>query len=198
MKTVIKIWKGSLQNLLNYYEAYRARIDHFFPQLYLFFIFINITCYWLATATAFPEILAGDDWFYYFKIQFPVGILGALFDSLSFFVTLYIVRSALRTTSAISYISHLSIDFVIAMAATAWVLFVFLVSGWLISFTESNPQLLSERAETYERIVVSAVENPSRNVRNIYFGIIMGVSAMIPTGIHLYMSLNAIVRSLRK
>lgn len=150
-------------------------------------------------ATVFPELLEkSGSRFYYFKIQFPVGILGALFDSLSFFVTLFIVRRALSTTSTISYLSHLSIDFFIAVAAAAWVVLVFSVSGWIISFTESNPLLLSQRAKTYEQLVLSAVENPGGNIRNIYFGIVMGLSAMIPTGIHLYMSFNAITRSVQK
>ena len=198
MNPVILIWKSSLQTILNRYETYRGRIRYFFPRLFLFFIFINIACYWLAIATAFPEHLTGKYRFHFFKIQFPVGLLGALFDSLSFFITVFIVRKALRATSTIRYISHLSIDVVIAAAATAWVLFVFSISDWLISFIAPAPQDFSVRTKSYEALVGSAVVDPGDNLKNIYFGIVMGLSTIIPTSIHLYMASTAICRFLRR
>jgi hypothetical protein len=75
--------------------------------------------------TAFPELLIGSSFIYYFKIQFPVGILGALFDSLSFFITILIIRKALESSTTMKYIGHLSIDFIIAVLATFWVVFFF-------------------------------------------------------------------------
>ena len=69
-------------------------------------------------ATAFPELMSGDDLVHYSKVQVPVAILGALFDSLSLYITLLVVRNALRSRSNFSYISHLSIDVLIAIAAT--------------------------------------------------------------------------------
>ena len=62
---------------------------------------------------------------HYIKLQIPVGLLGALFDSLSFFVTIWIIRRALASTKSIEYMFHLSLDFIIAILATLWVLFVF-------------------------------------------------------------------------
>jgi len=44
---------------------------------------------------------------HYFMVQFPAGFLGALFDSLSFFVALLIVRRALRPIKTSEYISRL-------------------------------------------------------------------------------------------
>ncbi|MEE8190419.1 MAG: hypothetical protein V3T79_02355, partial [Candidatus Scalindua sediminis] len=76
---------------------------------------------------------------------------------------------------------------VIALVATCWVLFVFSFSGWIIGLFEANPELLSVRNEAYEQRLVGAVANPSDNVRNIYFGIIMGISASLPTFVHISM-----------
>lgn len=194
---IIAIWKKSLRKLLNVYETYRTTHRHFFPLLFSFFLVINISCYWLGVSTAFPELLMGDNKFYYFKIQFPVGILGASFDSLSFFITVYIVRRALKTTTMFSYIGYLSIDLLIAIVATGWVLFVFWISGWIIGFTEFEPQVLAERTQTYEKLIVEIVKNPGAGLRNIYFGILMGFSTIIPTVIHIYMSLSSIIRHIR-
>ena len=90
MHTTIIAWKNSLRILLDYYEAKRGSFYIFYPTLFLFFVLINITCYWWAMFTAFPDLTRGIAGQHYFKVQFPVGFLGALFDSLSFFVTLYI------------------------------------------------------------------------------------------------------------
>ena len=48
-----------------------------------FFISINILFYWIAMIAAFPELLFGNSSLEYFLLQFPVGILGGFFDSLS-------------------------------------------------------------------------------------------------------------------
>jgi len=106
MHTTIIAWKNSLRILLDYYEAKRGSFYIFYPTLFLFFVLINITCYWWAMFTAFPELTRGIDGNHYFKVQFPVGLLGALFDSLSFFVTLYIIRRALTAEKDLEYVSH--------------------------------------------------------------------------------------------
>ena len=95
MDETFQIWKHSLRELLDYYEHNRGSIKNFFPKLFVFFIVVNVLCYWFAMTTAYPELLKGAKGAYYFKVQFPVGILGALFDSLSFFVTIVIIRRAL-------------------------------------------------------------------------------------------------------
>lgn len=189
MDTVIDIWKDSLRGLLNIYETRRGSLFIFFPLLFIFFVIVNILCYWWAMVTAFPWLL---NW-YYFKIQFPVGILGAMFDSLSFFVTIYIIRRALRTRKALEYVGHLSIDLIIAILATFWVVYVFSISGWIINLFETTPQSLTARNDRYERMLVEAAAAPTDNLRNIYFGLIMGVSAIIPTCVHVYMFVRAVV-----
>ena len=148
--------------------------------------------------TAFPWLTRGSAGAQNFIIQFPVGLLGAVFDSLSFFVTIFIIRRALRSRSSWEYIAHLSLDVVIAILATFWVLFVFSFSGWLISFLEATPQDLAARNEKYEAMLVQAVTRPASNLRNIYFGIIMGVSASIPTCVHVYMFIRSCLRMIAR
>ncbi len=196
MNSIILTWKSSLRDLLTIYETKRGSLITFFSKLFLFFVLLNILCYWWAMFTAFPQYTHGISGAYYFRIQFPVGFLGALFDSFSFFVTIFIIRRALNSRSSSEYITHLSLDLVIAVLATCWVLFVFSFSGWLISFLEAKPQLLSVRNEKYEQMLVEAVASPSDNIRNIYFGLIMGISASLPTFVHISMFVRSSFRVL--
>ncbi len=168
------------------------------PWLFGFFVLVNGLSYWGASLTAFPQTIFynASNAFYYFKIQFPVAILGALFDSFSFFVTMRIIRSAIRSTSAARFVGYLAIDLMIAIVATFWVLFVFSFSSWLIRLTEGS-ELVAElgvRQDVYQERLQSALRNPWGSKRNIYFGIVMGVSAMLPTCFHLYTALKAIFR----
>lgn len=81
---VVSLWKQTLAGLIDVYDRRRGALPSFYARLFLFFVILNIVCYWLALLTAFPEYLHGRQGYHYFKIQFPVGLLGALFDSLSF------------------------------------------------------------------------------------------------------------------
>lgn len=191
MNDIIKTWKGSLEQLLSFYEAKRGRFITFVSMLFLFFVVVNILCYWLAMYTAFPDLTHGSAGRYYFKVQFPVGFLGAIFDSLSFFVTLFIIRRAIRSQSGVEYVAHLSVDVIIAILATLWLLFVFSFSGWLVSLWENTPEFLDARNAKYQQMFTDAVANPTDNLRNIYFGLVMGISATIPTCTHLFMFLRA-------
>ena len=200
---IISYWRKDLQRALLFYESKRFHGDSFFLYLFIFFVLLNIICYWFAMVTAFPSLIFGKTFGYYFKVQFPVGILGALFDSLSFFVTIFIVRRALLTVSTKIYIAHLSIDLVIAVLATFWVILVFIISGWTVSFIETLGQSeeliqtydhetnINKRADKYVSTVNDALKNPSKNIQNIYFGLIMGISAMLPTMIHFMMFLKS-------
>ena len=134
---IVNYWRKDLGKVLLFYEGKRSQGDHFFLYLFLFFISVNIICYWLAMVSAFPSLVFGKTFSYYFKVQLPVGIFGALFDSLSFFITIFIIRKALLTTDTKIYIAHLSIDLAIAILATFWVVFVFIVSGWAVSFIDT-------------------------------------------------------------
>ena len=143
--------------------------------------------------TAYPDEFLKEK-AHYFLVQFPVGFLGALFDSLSFFVTIFIAKKALKSTSTSSYLAHLSVDLIIAIIATWWVLLVFSISGWLVSIVQQTPESLAQRSYVYEQRLMQAVKDPTamQNLKNIYFGTIMGISAMLPTFTHSTMSLYSI------
>lgn len=190
---IITIWKQSLGWLLAYYDAKRGKLRQFFPKLFLFFVILNISCYWWAMLTAYPDEFFQEK-VHYFLVQFPVGFLGALFDSLSFFVTIFIAKKALKTTSAKSYLAHLSVDLIIAIIATWWVLLVFSISGWLVSIVQQTPESFAQRSYVYEQRFVQAIKEPTavESLKNIYFGVIMGISAMLPTFTHSIMSLYSI------
>lgn len=201
VRPVMAIWRNSLRKLLDLYSRKRGSLVSFFPKLFIFFMLLNMGCYWLAIVTAYPQEIAvsGERW-EYMMMQFPVGFLGALFDSLSFFITVWIARRALKTTSLPSYIAHLSIDVLIAIVATFWVLMVFSVSGWLVGLLQHSSESLAQSSAKYEGRLQSAVRDPlgRQNIKNIYFGVMMGFSAMIPTMIHLYLSAQSVFFYLRK
>jgi hypothetical protein len=48
-------------------------------------------------------------------------------------------------------------------------------------------QSLSDRGKLYEGRVTAAIKNPTGDdeMKNIYFGIVMGFSAIIPTAVHI-------------
>jgi hypothetical protein len=200
------LWKKDLSKILNKFQTWRYDTKFYFLKVFIFFVFINDMAYWFAVATAYPEILAGKEYEHYIKVQFPVAFLGALFDSLSLYITILVIRQALLSRSDISYISHLSIDLVIAIAATFWVLFVFSISGWIVSLmpvieenivikeVKAKPESLKARNKVYEQRVTKAIANPTgkEEMRNIYFGIVMGISAMIPTCIHIFYAIFAL------
>ena len=181
MKEIISIWRESLHTILDLYERKRGSIWLFFPFLFVFFILINVACYWWAIYTAFPYYMQTNEASHYVKLQIPVGFFGALFDSLSFFVTIWIIRRALATKKTSEYIFHLSLDLIIAFLATLWVLLVFTFGGWMISIWENSPEQLSERGVKYTNRAVQAIKDPTglENAKNIYFGLIMGVSAAL-------------------
>lgn len=196
MSEILETWRASLAWLLREYESRRGRNITFIPRLFVFFVVLNASCYWLGILGAYPEKLAGDDAMHYVWLQIPVGVLGAVFDTASFFVTVVIVRRALRSRGIVEYVGHLSLDAVIAVLATLWVLLVFSVSGWILSYLEAQPELLSARNAEYESRLAEALRNPRGEWRNIYFGVVMGVSASLPTLVHLGLFARALVRRL--
>lgn len=201
-----EIWRKDLGFILKRFETWRENTKAYFLKIFIFFILINDIAYWFAIATAYPEIfLSETETWYYSKVQIPVAILGALFDSFSLYITLLVVRRALLSRSNFSYISHLSIDMLIAIAATFWVLFVFSISGWIVDFmtpekkikTKTNTEIttnletLEARNKVYTDRAIAAINNPTgkEEMKNIYFGIVMGFSAIIPTCIHILCAL---------
>ena len=119
------------------------------------------------------------------------------FSSASLSLLLYLLFAAPYVPKKnLEYVSHLSLDLVIAMLATFWVLFVFSFAGWLAHLFESVRQDLGGRNEDYGRMLVDALSNPFANKRNIYFGLIMGVSAMLPTCGHILVFLLSFYRTI--
>ena len=165
---IISYWRRDLDRALLFYESKRFQGDSFFLYLFIFFVFLNITCYWFAMVTAFPSLVFGKTFAYYFKVQFPFGILGALL-----------------TVSTKIYIAHLSIDLVIAVLATFWVILVFIISGWTVSFIETLGQSeeliqtydhetnINRRTDKYVSTVNDSLKNSAKNIQNIYFGLIL-------------------------
>ena len=202
----VKAWRKDLGLLLQKFQSWRANTRFYFLKVFIFFVIINDIAFWFAIATAYPEIItSATELLHYKKVQIPVALLGALFDSLSLYITFVVVRHALLSRSNLVYISHLSIDMIIAIVATFWVLFVFSISGWIVSFiptpkdnvvikkdhVKAKPESLKARNKVYEERVTKAIANPTGNeeIRNIYFGIVMGISAMIPTCVHIFYAL---------
>ena len=161
MNGIIATWRDALHQVLDIYERKRGAIQVFFPLLFLFFILLNVACYWWAIYTAFPHYMLTHEASHYLKLQIPVGIFGALFDSLSFFVTIWIIRRALASTKTSEYVFHLSLDLVIAILATLWVLFVFTFGGWIISLWENAPEELAQRGTKYTNKEVHALQDPT-------------------------------------
>jgi hypothetical protein len=189
-------WREDLSLISEKYKSWRLNTKFYFLKIFIFFIFLNDISYWFAIAITYPEILTSEtELLYYTKIQIPVALLGALFDSLSLYITLLVIRRALLSISNLIYISHLSIDLLIAIAATFWVLFVFSISGWIVESTFNktedktavSSQSLEQRNQLYADRAISAFKNPTgrEEMKNIYFGLIMGLSAIIPTCAHI-------------
>lgn len=199
MSRVFLQWREALLGLLAWFERCAAEIPRFYSRLFAIFVGLNMTCYWWALLTAYPEKMLTYEAREIALMSVPVSVLGGLFDFLSLFVTLMIARRAVASTSNAAYVGYLSIDIVIAAAAGAWVLFVFTVSGWLVNLALSLPETLGQREALYKGRFWAALMNPLHpdNLRNIYFGIVMGASAMLPTLIHLYHALRAVTRATR-
>lgn len=199
MSRVFTQWRQSLLQLIARFERRAAETRRFYSRLFAIFIGLNFGCYWWALLTAYPEKMASYEAREIALMSVPVSLLGGLFDFLSLFITLLIARRAIASTSNAAYIGYLSIDVVIALAATAWVLFVFTISGWLVNLALSLPETLGQREALYKGRFWSVLMDPFHpgNLRNIYFGVIMGASAMLPTLVHLCHALRAVARAVR-
>ena len=77
-----------------------------------------------------------------------------------------------------------------------WVVLVFVVSGWAMSYILGSPEQLSDRSSVYQGRLLQALLNPFGNIRNIYFGLIMGISAALPSCIHFLLFVRASFLSL--
>ena len=136
-------WQHELAFALDYYQAYRDRNRCFFCTLLIFFFLVNTFCYWLAIMVSFPELIAEQP-VRMIKIQQPVALLGGLFDSLSFFITVWLIQHAITMKTGFKFIGILSVDLIIAAIATAWVLLVVMFSSWLIGPPQNTESVLNQ------------------------------------------------------
>jgi type III secretory pathway component EscS len=195
--TVFEYWRNSLQHILIRFEDLRDRTRNFYSKIFAVFVVLNLGCYWWALLTAYPGNVFGRKAQEYVLMGFPVALLGAVFDCLSLLVTIYIIKKALHSKNNSSYVFYLSFDLLLAIAASFWVLFVFTISGWVVSLVLAHPESIGSRVWLYEGRVAGAIFNPLSpdNLRNIYFGVVMGASALLPTILHLCLACQSFLRS---
>lgn len=190
-------WRTSLLHFVEWFTERRASTRYFYAKLFLFFISLNFACYWWSLLTTFPNLLSSYKSEEYVLMGFPLAFLGALFDSASLFITLLIARAALRSDRNLKYVALLSVDLIIAALATLWTLLVFVIAGWVVSFVLGRPETMVSRTILYENRLLSAWLDPFNhdNIRHIYFGIIMGASALLPTLAHIYLAGYAFIKA---
>lgn len=146
----------------------------------------------------YPHYLSGAKAIEYQLMSLPVAAMGAAFDSMSLFATLALIRLALRTDRNSIYLIVLSLDLIIAVLAGVWVLFAFVTSGWIVAWILANPETLSYRTGLYEGRFSNLFVDPfaANNLRNIFFGVVMGASALLPTLLHITLAVGAAAKAL--
>lgn len=195
--TIFSYWRSSLLHLYTWFQDLRARTRYFYVKAFLVFAVLNLACFWWALVTAYADLLGSEKAIEYVLTGFPVSVFGAVFDSLSLLVTLYIVRRAIESTSNLSFFAYLSVDLVIAVLATFWVLFVFIISGWLVNLLLTQSESLADRQHLYQGRLMGVLSDPFgyESLRNMYFGVIMGASALIPTLLHILLACRSMLLS---
>jgi len=68
------------------------------------------------------------------------------------------------------------------------------------SFISSAPlkekaQSINWRNKQYRNMLIDALKNPLAQVRYIYFGLIMGISASLPTCMHIFMAFASLCKT---
>jgi len=193
------VWRASLHHFLVWFQDLRGRTAWFPLKTFVFFFFVNLAFFWWALLTAYPRLLFGPKAEEYALMGFPVSFLGAIFDCVSLAATLVIVGRALRAESDHRFVAYLGFDLVVAVLAGLWVLFAFVVSGWLVNLILSLPETMADRGHLYEDRIASLMSEPlgRDNLRNLYFGVVMGASALFPTLFHLFLVGRSLLRSSR-
>ena len=194
---MFKLWRQSLILLSAWFDKQNAEKRYFSLRLFGFFMIVNFLCFWAALLITYPEYLRGHKAIEYQIMSFPVALLGALFDTFSLYVTVALIRHALKTKNNVVYVTLLSVDLVIAALAGLWVLFVFIASGWIVSFALNIPETLAYRTTLYEGRMGDLLLNPfsEQNIKNFSFGIIMGGSALLPTLVHAFIAFCAVAKA---
>lgn len=197
---MLDIWKQHLQQFLNWYESAQQHSKFFVVKVFFLFFLLNFACFWIALSTAYPQYLTGVKAMEYKLMSIPVGIMGSLFDTLSLYITIWMIKRALNAKNIAVYFSYLSVDFFIAIVASFWVLFAFIASGWVVNLILENPETFNQRTALYESRVDKMMTNPLApgNLKNMYFGFLMGASAFIPTLVHIWMAFISMISYLLK
>ena len=117
--TIIGHWRTALLRVLTRFEEIRGATNYFYAKTFAIFVLLNLTCFWWALLTTYPEYVFSYKAEEYVLMGFPVALFGALFDCLSLLVTIFIIKRALASTNNSSYIFYLTIDFNILVSGHA-------------------------------------------------------------------------------
>jgi hypothetical protein len=189
-------WKIFLEKTLNWFSEKNEKTNYFHFKLAMFFIIVNFTFFWIGLYTTYPHLLESRKAIEYQLMSIPVSLMGATFDFLSLYITIWIAKFAVKSGKTSTYFKMIFIDLAIAILATFWILFAFISSGWIVNIILENPETFNQRTELYERRLDKIFNNPlnSDNIKNLYFGILIGCSAFFPTLIHLSMAFTSITK----
>ena len=88
-------------------------------------------------------------------------------------------------------------DLLIAFLATLWVHFAFVASGWMVSLFPDQLETFCPRTLLCRGRLWDAFTDPvdPEILRDIYFGTVMGASALLPMLYHMLLALSALARS---
>ena len=162
MNKIIQGWRNSLHKVLDFYEKRHGKPIFFIPILFFFFTILNITCYWLAIYTAFPFYMQTHEASHYIKLQIPVGLLGALFDSLSFFCNHLDYSEWFSCVNKIHRIYVSSIIGFYHRYPCHLVGLICLFFRWLADQSlEQVPEELGQRGSKYTQRAVQAIQDPT-------------------------------------
>jgi hypothetical protein len=191
-------WRSTLERVDQFFDRRRGVRLRFAVLSFVVFFAINLICFWSALWVTYPEYLVSPKSLEYQLMCVPVAFLGASFDLASLFVTLALVKKALGAQKNSIYLALLSVDVLIAILAGLWVLFAFIVSGWMVSFVLETPETMSSRTQLYEGRMWSIFESPlsDQNIRNVFFGAVMGGTALLPTLVHIGLAMGALINSI--
>jgi hypothetical protein len=195
--TVFSEWRTSLQSLLDRFGALRDRTPLFYPKAFAVFAAISFCCYWVALLGIYPELLSSDESLEHTIMSVPVSLIGAIFDTASLLITLFVIRRALRTDSDFAFTAYLSLGLILPVCAAVWILFAFVLGGWIVNLILSLPESFEARTILYHDRVLGLLHNPFdiHNQKNFYFGVVMSFSALLPVVLHVIMGLRSAIRS---
>jgi len=185
MTDIFIIWKAALERVLEKFTSLRST-PFFGLKIILFFIFLNMCSFWVAMSTTIPQQISYFPKFYFF-LSLPLSLFGMIFDIISLGITIFLIKKAISTNGKITFLFHIIADIIIAVFTTFWVVYTFSISAWMAHqlYSDSNyPFYLIDKFLNYQSLLTKAWDDPLSNLRNIYIGLLLGISSAIPTFIH--------------